>query len=176
MDLVAWIYRVLENISGRNMTHRISWFFRVEKDDAGGVTYDPSTMRNMICCYQPNSMENSPAWETKISELVKKTPRILWNTKINYCILKSRPSVPILSQINPVHVPSYFLKIYFNIIVRSTSGSSKWSLSLRFPHQNPTWTSPPTPATCPAHLILLHLIAQILFGEITDRNSNSVVK
>ena len=35
-------------------------------------------------------------------------------------------------------------------------GSSTWSLSLRFPHQNPEYTSSlPIHATCPAHLILL---------------------
>jgi len=41
----------------------------------------------------------------------------------------------------------------------STSGSSKWSLSLRFSHKNPVYASPlPTRATCPAHLILLDFI------------------
>jgi len=30
---------------------------------------------------------------------------------------------------------SHFLKIQFNIILQSTSESSKWSLSFRFPHQ-----------------------------------------
>ena len=38
-------------------------------------------------------------------------------------------------------------------------GSYETSLSLRFPHQNPVYTSPRTlRATCPAHLILFDLI------------------
>ena len=43
--------------------------------------------------------------------------------------------------------PSYFLKIHLYIILPSKPGSSKWSLSIRFSHQNLVWASP-LPHTC----------------------------
>jgi len=42
--------------------------------------------------------------------------------------------------------PFHFLKIYLNIILPSMPVSSKWSLSLRFPHPNPVYT--PLPHMC----------------------------
>ena len=38
--------------------------------------------------------------------------------------------------------PHPVLKIHFNIIFPSMPGSPKWSLSLRFSHQNPVYASP----------------------------------
>jgi len=68
---------------------------------------------------------------------------LLTYPKVQNRIDKCPPPVPILSQLHPVHAPtSLFLMIYLNIILPSKPGSSKCSLSFRFPHQNRIYASP----------------------------------
>jgi len=91
-----------------------------------------------------HSMEQSPSWEANWFSASQEIPPILRNPKVHYRGHKCLPPVRILGQLNPVHTPtSHFLKIHHNIILPSMPGSPKWSLSLRFFHQNPVYASPP---------------------------------
>ena len=120
----------------------------------GGVRhklYRCSSYVSKACCFIKHkskfnsySMERSPSWEARRFSASQEIPRILWNLKVHCRVHIISPTVPILSHINPFHkpLPFHFLKNHFNIISRFAPWSSKWSLSLRFPHQNPVYVTP----------------------------------
>ena len=114
---------------------------------------------------QTNSVVQCLSSEANGSSATREIPRILWTPKVHHHIHNSTPPVPILSQIDSVYVlPSNLSKIYFNIILPFTPGSSKWSPSPRgFPTK--TLYAPPLPTihtTRPANLSLPDLITRII--------------
>jgi len=83
------------------------------------------------------SMVQSPSSEANWFAASQKIPRISWNPKVHYRTHKRPPPISILSQLNPVHIPtSHLLEIHPNIIHPSTPRSPHWSPSLPFPHQD----------------------------------------
>jgi hypothetical protein len=87
------------------------------------------------------SVVQSPSWAANWFAVSQEIPPISPNPKVHYRTHKCPPPVSILGQPNPVHIPTpHLLEIQPNIIHPSTPRSPHWSLSLWFPHQDPTHT------------------------------------
>jgi hypothetical protein len=106
------------------------------------------------------SMVQSPSWEANWFAASQEIPRISRNPKVHYRTHKLPPTVSILGQPSPVHIPtSHLLEIRPNIIHPFTPRSPQWSLSLRFPHQDPL----PYPRVFEIFLTLKCLIYIIIY-------------
>ena len=74
-------------------------------------------------------MQQSPSWEANWFAASQEIPRISRNPKVHYRTHKRPPTVSILGQPNPVHIPtSHLLEIRPNIIHPSTPRSPQTKL------------------------------------------------
>ena len=142
-----------------------SWLFKALEGSLPQFTTKQITavLLTYILTY---SMVQSP-WEANRFVASQEISSISRNPKVHYRTHNIPPPVPILGQPNPVHIPTHhLLEIHPNIIHPSTPRSPQWSLSLRFPHQDPIHPlSSPIRATCPAHLILIDFITRTILGD-----------
>jgi hypothetical protein len=84
---------------------------------------------NTIC----EISQNNPSWKTDSLSATQEICTVLRNPNFNYRVHKSPPFVSNLSHINPTHfLPSYFCKIYLNIILLSPPRNSKLSVPSSF--------------------------------------------
>ena len=120
------------------------------------------------------STELIPSWETNRLLASQETVHILWNRQVHYRIHKCPPPVLPWARSIQTMPPSLFLKTHFNIIPPSTPASSKWSLSLRFPHQNSVYASTLTHTCYMPRPSQLDVIARKIFGKECTPLSSSL--
>jgi hypothetical protein len=84
-------------------------------------------------------MELSPSLEDARPLATQEFPKISWDHKVYYHVHKGLPLVPLLSQMNPVHItPSYSSKINGSNVLPPSCRSSWLYHSLWLSHRNPT--------------------------------------
>jgi len=71
------------------------------------------------------SMVQSPSWEANWFAASQEIPRILWNPKVHYRTHKGPPPIPILSQPNPVHIPTSRLLEIQELMIRKKNNYNK---------------------------------------------------
>jgi hypothetical protein len=138
-----------------------------EVKNARSYTSTPAIrLHGVVLSSATNSIEQSPYWEAIHHSSSKEISVMLRNPKIYYRVHKNAPVVPILSQMNPVHIlPPYFPKIDSHIIFHSTPRTSKWSLHFRcLTKILLAFLISSMRATFSTHLIHLDLITLIIFG------------
>ena len=101
------------------------------------------------------------------SQLVKKFPIIYGSRRFITTLISAKHlSLSWARSIQSMNSTFHSLKIHLNIIFSAKPGYPKWSLSLRFPHQNRVYNTPfPIRTTCPTHFILLYFITHKILSE-----------
>jgi hypothetical protein len=122
-------------------------------------------------------MEQSPSWEANRFSASQELLSMLWNPKIYYHIQKCPPSVPILSQLHPIHTPtSHFWRSILLLSSHLRLGLTNCLFSSDLPTKPPyTPLHCPIRATWPAFLIFSILFSEHFWVRSTDLSVPFVV-
>ena len=94
--------------------------------------WDPKCSQDLVTY----SMVQIPSWEANWFAASQEIPRISRNPKVHFRTNNRPPTVSILGQPNPVHIPtSHLLEIRPNIVHSPTPRSPQYTPSLRFLQQ-----------------------------------------
>ena len=110
--------------------------------NTGIKRYRNSSLFDKFLCFTVPSltycMVQRPSWETNWFAVSQEVSHISRSPEVYYRTHKRPPPFSILGQPNPVRIPtSHLLEIHPNIIHPLTPRTPHWSLSPRFPHQDP---------------------------------------
>jgi len=78
-------------------------------------------------------MEQTPLCKASSSTVRQEIPHTLWKLKVLHYLHNSPPSVPMLSQINPVVPLTYFFKVNLNTIFHLCLGLANGLFPSNFP-------------------------------------------
>jgi hypothetical protein len=111
-----------------------TWWWREKFPNVRFIKFRASIFNDSVPIKdKANSTEESPSTEGNSRFASQEILGLLCNPQFHYRVHNGIPLVPFLSQIYQFHTfPTYFSKLYSNIILPSTPTSSKWSLSFRF--------------------------------------------
>jgi len=113
-----------------------------------------------------NPTEQSRSWEVQSFSARQE------NSAVHYPVHNSPPLVPILSQINLLHVVPFYLRPSLILSFHLSPGLPKRSPPFRLPHQNSACIYlTPTGATFPAQLIFCVYYKNIAFWTVQITNS-----
>jgi hypothetical protein len=103
-----------------------------------------------------------------VRSVSQEIPRLLRNPTVHYCVHKSPPPIPVLSQMNPIRtLQIWFLKVHFNITLPFMFKSFECSFS--FMHSSQNFVSISHLPLCADHsdrLIPIDMITLIISGWV----------